>query len=145
MKLNAVEKLLMNNPVRAALQRHYEGPLLEQLGGHVPGARVLEIGCGRGIGTQIILERFGAASVHASDYDLGMAAKARARLAPRASRATVCVADAGQLPYPTSAFDAVFDSVSFITFRIGAPRCARSHACCGRVDSSSSRRSHGRR
>lgn len=109
MKLNIVEKLLMNNPVRAALQRHYEAPLLERLGGRVPGARVLEIGCGRGIGTLIILERFGAASVHACDYDPDMAAKARARLAPRAPRATVCVADAGELPYPTSAFDAVFD------------------------------------
>lgn len=109
MRLNAVEKLLMNNSVRAALQRHYEAPLLERLGGRVPGAQVLEIGCGRGIGTEIILKRFGAATVHASDYDPDMAAKARARLAPRAPRATVCVADAGQLPYPTSAFDAVFD------------------------------------
>lgn len=109
MKLNAIEKLLMNNPVRGALQRYYEAPLLERLGGRVPGARVLEIGCGRGIGTQITLDRFGAARVHASDYDLEMAAKARARMGQRAPRATVCVADAGELPYPTSAFDAVFD------------------------------------
>lgn len=109
MRLNAVETLLMNNPVRAALQRHYEAPLLERLGGRVTGGRVLEIGCGRGVGTEIILKRFGAASVHASDYDPDMARKARARLAPRAARATVCAADAGQLPYPTFAFDAVFD------------------------------------
>lgn len=31
MKLNTVEKLLMNNPARAALQRHYEGMPLRRL------------------------------------------------------------------------------------------------------------------
>lgn len=109
MKLNSVEKLRMNNPVRAALQRRCEAALLERLGGRVPGARVLEIGCGRGVGTEIIVERSGAASVYASDYDVHMAVKARARLAPRGPRVTVCAADAGQLPYATSAFEAVFD------------------------------------
>lgn len=49
MLLNRPEKALMNNPLRAALQRHYEAPLLEQLGGRLKATRVLEIGCGRGI------------------------------------------------------------------------------------------------
>ncbi|MDP1807115.1 MAG: hypothetical protein Q8K72_18205 [Acidimicrobiales bacterium] len=46
MKLNVIEKALMNNPVRAAIQRRYEAPLLRRLGGTVDAARVLEIGCG---------------------------------------------------------------------------------------------------
>jgi 2-polyprenyl-3-methyl-5-hydroxy-6-metoxy-1,4-benzoquinol methylase len=58
MKLNSVETLLMNNPVRAYLQRFYEAPLLMKLGGQVEGLRVLEIGCGRGVGR---VERCGAA------------------------------------------------------------------------------------
>ena len=53
MKLNRVEKALMNNPARAMLQRWYEARLLERLGGRV---RVLEVGCGRGVGTTIRAE-----------------------------------------------------------------------------------------
>jgi len=41
MKLNAAEKALMNNPVRSALQRHYEGRLLQKLGGRAERERVL--------------------------------------------------------------------------------------------------------
>lgn len=43
MKLNAIEKTLMNIPVRALLQRRYEAPLMERLGGLTEGLRVLEI------------------------------------------------------------------------------------------------------
>jgi ubiquinone/menaquinone biosynthesis C-methylase UbiE len=72
MKLTRVEKALMNNPLRLALQRHYEGPLLERLGGRLQGKRVLEMGCGQGVGIEIILERFGAREVHAYDLDPDM-------------------------------------------------------------------------
>jgi hypothetical protein len=59
-KLNRIEKAFMNNPARAGLQRWYEARLLERLGGRVEALRVLEVGCGRGVGTQIIFDRFGA-------------------------------------------------------------------------------------
>ena len=72
MKMNRVEKALMNNPVRAFLQKHYEANLLERLGGRTEQARVLEIGCGRGVGTEILFERFGAREVHAFDIDADM-------------------------------------------------------------------------
>ena len=42
MKLNRVEKALMNNPVRSALQWHYEACLLQRL-----GARVDRFGCSK--------------------------------------------------------------------------------------------------
>lgn len=110
MLLNRVEKALMNNPVRAALQRHYEAPLLQRLGGRVSGKRVLEIGCGRGVGTEIILKRFGAAEVHAFDLDPEMVARARLRLAHAApGRVTLWVGDATRVPVPDAAYDAVFD------------------------------------
>ena len=51
MKLNRLEKALMNNPARAAIQRWYEAAWLESLGGRVEGMRALEVGCGRGVGT----------------------------------------------------------------------------------------------
>lgn len=69
MLLNRVEKALMNNPVRAAVQRLYEGERLMRLGGPAKGKVCLEIGCGRGVGAEIILDRFGAARVDAFDLD----------------------------------------------------------------------------
>ena len=98
MLLNAVEKALMNNPVRSFLQRWYEAPLLQQLGGRTEALQVLEVGCGRGVGTEIILERFGAASVHAFDLDPDMVGKARRRLAAYGSeRVRLFVGDAAAI------------------------------------------------
>ena len=37
MRLNTVETVLMHNPVRTLIQRHYEAPLLARLGGSVRG------------------------------------------------------------------------------------------------------------
>jgi ubiquinone/menaquinone biosynthesis C-methylase UbiE len=108
--MNAAETALMNNPVRAALQRHYEAPLLERLGGRTPGARVLEVGCGRGIGTEIILDRFGATHVTAVDLDPAMVSRAQRRLSPRRPRqVSLAVGDAAAIHAADAAFDAVFD------------------------------------
>ena len=110
MKLNKVEKALMNNSVRSALQRWYEAPLLQRLGGRTEALRVLEIGCGRGVGTEIILERFGAASVHAFDLDPDMVEKARRRLAAYGDdRVRLSVGDAAAIAADNESFDAVFD------------------------------------
>lgn len=110
MKLNAVEKALMNNPVRAALQRRYEAALLQRLGGVVEGKRVLEIGCGRGVGTEIIFERFGADEVHAFDLDPDMIDQARNRLSHYLpTRLKLYVGDATTIDEPDASFDAVFD------------------------------------
>ena len=70
----------MNNALRR-LGQQYDASWLERLGGRVDGRRVLEVGCGRGVGVQIILERFGAASVEAIDLDPKMVECARRRLA----------------------------------------------------------------
>jgi ubiquinone/menaquinone biosynthesis C-methylase UbiE len=111
MKLNALEKAAMNNPVRAWIQRTYEGPTLERLGGRLPGARVLEIGCGRGSGTEIIFERFGATEVHAFDLDPKMVRLARTRLtrflAP--GRLRLEIGDATAIRAGDATYDAVFD------------------------------------
>ena len=57
MLLNRLEFALMNNPVRSALQRRFEASRLLKMGGPVEHARVLEIGCGRGVGTEILFDR----------------------------------------------------------------------------------------
>lgn len=109
MKLNAVEKALMNNRLRAGLQRHYEARVLERLGGRLAGGRALEIGCGRGVGVELILERFGADTVAAFDVDPDMVQQARARLGRYGERVKLWIGDAVTIPEPDGHFDAVFD------------------------------------
>ena len=110
MKLNQVEKALINNPLRELLQWRYEAPLLERLGGRVDGLRVLEVGCGRGVGVEILLRRLGAGHVTAFDLDPAMVALARRRLARYGPhRVTLLVASATSIPAPEASFDAAFD------------------------------------
>ncbi len=100
----------MNNAARASLQRWYEAPLLERLGGRLEGKRVLEIGCGRGVGTEIIFRRFGAREVHASDLDPDMVDQAQRRLAAYPpERLKLTVGDATAIEEDDESFDAVFD------------------------------------
>jgi ubiquinone/menaquinone biosynthesis C-methylase UbiE len=109
MRLNRLEFALMNNPLRAAIQQHFEAPRLLQMGGPMTGGRALEIGCGRGVGTELILDVFKADRVDAFDLDPRMAALARKRLQPRGSRARVWVGDATAIPVGADIYDAVFD------------------------------------
>lgn len=110
MKLNAIEKALMNNPVRALIQRRHEARLFERMGGRLEGQRVLEIGCGRGVGTDIIFRRFGAREVQAFDLDPEMIALARRRLsAYPPERLRLFVGDATAIEAADASFDAVFD------------------------------------
>jgi ubiquinone/menaquinone biosynthesis C-methylase UbiE len=111
MKLNAVERVLMNNPVRAAIQRHVEAAHFERMGGKLHGLRVLEIGCGRGVGTEILLERFLAAEVHAFDLDSRMVLHTRRRLrnGPGVGTFRLFVADAARIPASRASYDAVID------------------------------------
>jgi len=110
MKLNLVEKLLVNNPARALVQRLYEGPLLRKLGGRLDGARALDVGCGRGVGVQILLEQFGAGQACGLDLDLQQVHRAQQRLAGKSEgRVVLAVGSVDKLPFPDECFDAVFD------------------------------------
>lgn len=113
MLMNRVETLLVDNPVRRAPQRFYETPLLIKLGGRTPGAHVVEIGCGSGYGTKLILDQFGAASVDAVDLDPAMVRRARGRLSRYTGRVRLAQGDAndlrGTFGTADSSYDAVFD------------------------------------
>lgn len=109
MLLNRIEYALMNNPIRSALQRHFEAGRLRRMGGIMNGGRALEVGCGRGIGIELILDVFGADSVDAFDLDPRMVAGARARHSARDSRVRIWVGDAGAISAPSASYDAVFD------------------------------------
>jgi ubiquinone/menaquinone biosynthesis C-methylase UbiE len=109
MLLNALEKSLMNNGVRATIQRRFEAGRLLDLGGPMSGGRALEIGCGRGVGVEIILDQFGASSVDAFDLDSDMIARAKRRLAERGDRVRLWVGDVEHIKAADATYDAVFD------------------------------------
>jgi ubiquinone/menaquinone biosynthesis C-methylase UbiE len=109
MLLNRVEKALMNNPIRAAIQRRFEVPRLLEMGGRMRGGTALEIGCGRGVGTEQIVDRFGADRVDAFDLDPDMVVRARRRLSRYGDRVRVTVGDAERIAAPDETYDAVFD------------------------------------
>lgn len=108
MKLNSFEFALMNNPVRAASQWWLESPVLIGPRGSLAGKRVLEIGCGRGVGMESLLS-LGAAHVTGFDLDLKMVALAQERVAKYGDRAHVFVGDAEAIDASDASFDAIVD------------------------------------
>jgi len=108
-KLNVIERLIINNPVRACIQRHIEGPMLRKMVSRKDYPLCLEIGCGRGIGAEVIAEQFGAKKVIATDIDPEQIERAKRNLKPDFNdRIEFKVADAMALDEPDEKFDAVF-------------------------------------
>ena len=108
MKLNWAERWAVNNPLRI-LQQRIEIGFLKGMATLRPGCKVLEVGCGRGAGAQLILREFHPALLHASDLDLEMIGRAKEYLS-RENREKIFlyVADVLQLPYGDNIMDAVF-------------------------------------
>lgn len=108
MKLNWGERLAVNNPLRV-VQQGFEVAWFQARAGLPAGARIPEIGCGRGAGAQILLRELRPRELHATDLDWEMLRRAEGYLAPEArARITLTVADALRLPHRDRAFDAVF-------------------------------------
>jgi ubiquinone/menaquinone biosynthesis C-methylase UbiE len=109
MRLNVVEKAMMNNPVRAAFQRRFEARRLLSMGGRMAGGAALEVGCGRGVGAEIVLDVFGADRVDAFDLDPQMIELARRRLVARDRKVRLWVGSVTAIPVEDNRYDAVFD------------------------------------
>jgi len=100
----------MNNSLRALVQRKHESAMMENPGGRAEGMKVLEIGCGRGVGAEIIFERFKAREVHAFDLDPDMVRLARQWLKKYPpQRLQLYVGDAEHIESDDASYDAVFD------------------------------------
>lgn len=109
MKLNLVERLIVNNPLRALSQRYIEVPFLKKMAGKDSYPVCLEIGCGRGTGAQMIARLFKAETVFAIDIDEKTIELARKRTIPDLKEIIEFrVGDAMDLKWPDETFDAVF-------------------------------------
>lgn len=109
MELNIVEKLLMNNPIRALLHRHFEARRLLSLGGVTNGGLALEAGCGRGVGVKLLQDVFKVERVHAFDLDPHMIARARHLLRDRQDSVKLWVGDVTAIPARDHTYDHIFD------------------------------------
>ncbi len=107
MLMNRAEYWLMNNPIRSWIQDRYESRLLRMASKMRPGADVLEIGCGQGIGRGLIEKYFKPKSYVGIDLDPRMVDRAR-RKNPHAAN-EFAVGDATALPFAPESFGAVFD------------------------------------
>jgi ubiquinone/menaquinone biosynthesis C-methylase UbiE len=108
MKLNWIERLVVNNPLRRASQ-YAEIEWFYRRLPLPPGANILEIGCGRGAGARLIDKKFKPGLLFLLDLDMLMIRKARNYLrASRAQRIGYCAGSATFLPFQDDSFDAVF-------------------------------------
>lgn len=108
MKLARFESWIVNSPLRRASQ-HLVVQWFKSTVALNPGAAVLEVGCGRGIGAKLISEAYQPDSLYLLDSDLKMIKKANLRLNGRHEGPIYfCVGDAARLPFRESALDAVF-------------------------------------
>ncbi|MEE8399882.1 MAG: class I SAM-dependent methyltransferase [Desulfobacterales bacterium] len=108
MKLNWAERWAVNNPLRGVQQR-LEVYWLSRIMPLEPGASILEVGCGRGVGAKLIWQECLPVRLHIQDLDIEMIRKAKHRHAPSESPGvTLSVGDTTELPFSDATFDAVF-------------------------------------
>ena len=107
MKLNRIEFLLMNNPLRANIQKRYELKILRKMSSIKNIDIALEIGCGNGNGTRLINKYFTPKKIIAIDLDEKMIDVAQKR--NKGSNFVFKVMDASKLDFPDNYFDTIFD------------------------------------
>jgi ubiquinone/menaquinone biosynthesis C-methylase UbiE len=106
MKMTRFEKWLVNSPQRARNVEQTALALFEHIN-LPPQPRCLEIGCGQGAVTRLLVERFGAQAV-ATDFDPEQVTVAQERLADLSERVEFRVVDARAMPFDDAQFDGVF-------------------------------------
>jgi ubiquinone/menaquinone biosynthesis C-methylase UbiE len=109
MKLSSFEKIVMRSFGRRLMMNHVEAPMLFRGLSRGQFHRVLELGCGTGIGTIQILRHLEPVELIATDFDEDMLQRARRYVGQRWTKGGVTFqqADATRLPFADEEFDAV--------------------------------------
>ena len=108
MKLNWAERWVVNNPLRI-LEQRLELRWMKKNHPVPEGAKVLEVGCGRGAGADLIRKAFQPSSLNALDLDVQMVLKAKTYLSQHnEDEVSLTVGDVFHLPVKDSTMDAVF-------------------------------------
>jgi SAM-dependent methyltransferase len=107
-RMNLAELLLINSPLRVRPLRESIGPAVLDSADPTGVRRVLEVGCGQGVGIELILSKFVGAQVVGIDIDARMIRRARRRLQTRRN-VDVQVGDVCSLPFDDGSFDVVAD------------------------------------
>ena len=108
MKLNWIERIFVNSPFRLFMQSAEVRWLARKhpLG---PGGTILEIGCGRGVGSALINQKFNPSRLYLTDLDISMVRKSSSYLGgENQPEFQFCQSDATYLPFGNQKFDAVF-------------------------------------
>jgi len=106
MRLTRAEKRFVNTSANAERIARIAASLLERVT-LPPEPCCLEIGCGQGAVTRLLVEQYGA-QVIASDYDPAQVELARERLADLGEQVEFRVVDARAMPFDDAQFDGVF-------------------------------------
>ena len=107
MLMNKIEYWAMNNALREFVQRRYEAPRLMRLARSKEG-KVLEIGCGQGVGARIIYESLRPKEYVGVDLDPRMISRAKKR-AGNLPNANFTEGDVANLAFPDASFDLVMN------------------------------------
>ena len=108
MKLNPIERWVVNSPVRR-IGQHLVMQWFKSTVALKAGTAILEVGCGRGVGAKLIYEAYQPDRLYLLDLDLQMIQKANQRLnGQNENRIYFCVGDAARLPCRDDSLDAVF-------------------------------------
>lgn len=91
-------------------QARFMAPVVYEDVNFDPDTRLIEVGCGVGAQTEILLERFPSLRITGIDISPAQIEVAKQRLGtnPNADRVTFEAGDAKSLPYPDNSFDAAF-------------------------------------
>lgn len=108
-EMRLLERLLVNNPLYAWLQRR-EVANLYRLAAPPPGLTMLDLGCGRGVEMALFASLFRPGRLVAFDLDRRQVMEARQRLArDGALESALLLADAARLPFAAASFDAAVE------------------------------------
>lgn len=98
-----------NEEGRNSRQQSLEIPIMVAALGLPRGGRVLEVGCGRGVGLVTLAERLAPSRLVGLDIDVSLLDEAQRRVTAAGARAELRPGDVRELPFDDASFDLVVD------------------------------------